>query len=222
MKKILGILITFAIGSMAALSAKTWTNIAGFGWNIPMDFSFTSNEYKNGEEIVLKNQTGIEGFYIGVHKNGFAVKGAADVNFSGINHEMDLTPYTGINVNLQLGAGFSPWHSERFTFGIFGMIGIDASAFYAEKTAYNTQFSTTITSKYTEGYIGYMLGGNITTVYTPASCFSLFASCSVNYVTPGVYLFKAEYSDIFANSNNTFETNGTMKIIPTIGVCWKF
>lgn len=222
MKKILGLALTFAIGSMAALSAKTWTNNVGFGWNIPMDLSFNSNEFHNGEEILLKNQTGLELFYMGIHSNGFAVKGSFDINYSGINHEMNYTPYIGINVNMQLGAGYAPFHSEKFTLGVFGMFGIDISSFYCESTAYDNLAMKNITSKYTEGFGGYMLGANITAVYTPVSTFSLFASCSVNYVAAGAYLRKAEFSDVYANSEELFNTNGTVKVIPTIGISWKF
>lgn len=222
MKKILGIIGAMVLGSMAALSAKSWTNIAGFGWNIPMDFSFTADEYKNGEEVVLENQTGLEMSYMGIGKKGFAVKTAFDLNYSGINHEFENTPFLGVNVNLQTGLGYAPVHSEKFTFGLFGMMGLNASAFASESTTYNSFEQKEITSKYSEGQIGYMLGGNITAMYTPKSHFSLYASCSVNYVTPGIYLVKAEFSDVYGNSEEVFDTNGTVKIIPTIGVCWKF
>lgn len=222
MKKILGIVATLVFGSMAALSAKTWTNVSGFGWNIPMELSFSSNEFNNGEEVVLKCQTGLEGFYMGIHSSGFAVKGACDINYSGINHEMDNTPYLGINLNMQLGAGYAPFRSEKFTLGVFGMVGIDISSFYCESTSYDSLANKNITSKYTEGFAGYLIGGNITAVYTPVSCFSVFASCSVNYVTPGEYLRKAEFSDVYASSENVYSTNGTVKVIPTIGVSWKF
>lgn len=222
MKKILGIIGALVLGSMAALSAKSWTNIAGFGWNLPMDFTFTADEYQNGEEVILKNQTGLELFYMGISKKGFAVKTAFDLNYSEINHQFDNTPFIGINVNWQAGIGYAPVHSEKFTLGLFGMFGIDASAFYSESTSYRREFSRFITSTYTEGQIGYMLGGNITALYTPKSHFSLYASCSVNYVTPGVYLVRAEFNDLFANTENYFETNSSVKFIPTIGVCWKF
>lgn len=222
MKKILGIVGALVFGSMAALSAEGWTNISGFGWNLPMDLTFTADEYNNGEEVVLENQTGLELFYMGFSEKGFAVKAAMDLNYSGINHEFDNTPFFGANVNIQLGAGYAPVHSEKFTLGLFGMIGLDASPFYSESTSYDTAMHKEITSQYTEGYIGYMLGGNITAMFTPKSNITLFASCSVNYVTTGVYLVRAEFSDIYANTENYLNTNGTVKVIPTIGMCWKF
>lgn len=222
MKKILGLALIFVVGSFAALSAGTWTNFAGFGWNLPMDETFTADDYNNGEEIVLENQTGLEGFFMGFNQNGFAVKSSADINWSGINHEMNGVPYAGVNVNLQVGAGFAPLRSNSFTLALFGMVGLDASAFYSESTRYDTAFNENITSKYTEGQIAYMLGGNITAIYTPTESFSVFASCSVNRVTSGLYVFKAEFSDVYANSDDSYETNPTLKIIPTIGVCWKF
>lgn len=222
MKKILGIIGALVLGSMTALSAKEWKNIAGFGWNLPTDFTFTADDYKNGEEVVLENQTGLELFYMGIGKKGFAVKAAADLNGSGINHEFEKTPFIGANINLQIGAGYAPIHSEKFTVGIFGMLGIDASPFYAESTSYDTSFHKEITSKYTEGQIGYMLGGNITAMYSPKQSFNLYASCSVNYVTPGIYLVRAEFSDIYANSENYFDTNSSIKVIPTIGISWNF
>lgn len=222
MKKILGIIGAMVLGSMAALSAKEWKNFAGLGWNLPMDFTFTADDYNNGEKVVLENQTGLELFYMGISEKGFAVKAAVDLNGSGINHEFDHTPFIGANINLQLGAGFAPVHSEKFTLALFGMIGLDASPFYAEITAYDTSFNKEITSKYTEGQIGYMLGGNITAMFSPKNNFNLYASCSVNYVTSGVYLVRAEFSDVYANSENYFVTNGSIKVIPTIGACWNF
>ncbi len=221
MKKILGIFASLIFGSMTALSANGWTNAAGFGWNLPMDFTFSADDYNNGEDVVLENQTGLEFFYMGIGENGFAVKGAFDLNYSGINHEINNTPFIGVNLNCQLGAGYAPINSEKFTLGLFGMIGLDASAFYSESTSYDSLAQKNITSEYSEGQIGYMLGGNVTAVYTPSVRFSLFASCSVNYVTPGIFLVKAEFCDVYADSEDYFETESSVKVIPTIGICWK-
>lgn len=222
MKKILGLALIFVLGSFAALSAGTWTSYTGFGWNLPMDETFTADSYNNGEEVVLENQTGLEVIYMGIGQKGFAVKTSFDINYSEINHEMNGVPYTGANVNLQLGAGFAPVRSDRFTLALFAVAGLDASAFYSESTNFDSAFSRDITSKYTEGQIGAMLGGNITAAYTPSKSFSVFASCSVNHVTQGLYVLTAEFSDVYANSEDTYETNTALKVIPTIGVCWKF
>lgn len=222
MKKIIGLTLIFVFGSFAALSAGTWTHFAGFGWNLPMDETFTADDYINGEKVVLQNQTGLEVNYIGISQRGFAVKTSAGINYSEINHVMNNTPYMGANVNLQLGAGYAPLRSDRFTLALFGIAGLDDSAFYSESTNFDSTFSKDITSKYTEGQIGAMLGGNITAAYTPSKSFSVFASCSVNRVVPGLYVLTAEFSDIYANSEDTYETNTTLKVIPTIGICWKF
>lgn len=69
MKKILGIIDALVLGSMAALSAKSWTNIAGFGWNLPMDFTFTADGYQNGEEVILKNSHLVETLQHCTHQN---------------------------------------------------------------------------------------------------------------------------------------------------------
>lgn len=222
MKKIIGIALILIFGSVAALSADTWTNIAGLGWNLPMDETFNANGYNNGEDIVLENQTGLNAFYMGVHKCGFAVKADSNLNYSGINHEMNNVPYIGVNESIQIGAGFAPVHSENVTIALFGMAGLDVSAFYSTSSWTDTAANEKITAEYEEGQVAFMVGGNITAMYTPTKHFSVFASCSVNRVLQGLYEFEADFSDVYADSEDTYITNPTIKIMPTVGVCWKF
>lgn len=222
MKKILGIALILVFGSVAALSADTWTNIAGFGWNLPMEETFSANTYNNGEDIVLESQTGIQGFYMGTHRNGLAVKADTSLNYSGINHEINNTPYIGVNETVQVGLGYAPINSGKLTLAVVGQAGLDVSAFYATMSRFDTQANKKITEEYEEGFVSFMLGGNVTAIYTPKSNFSVFASCSVNRVFPGVYVFKSTFSDVYANTDDSYVTNATIKIIPTVGVCWKF
>lgn len=222
MKKILGIALILIFGSVAALSADTWTNIAGLGWNLPMDETFNANGYNNKEDIVLEGQTGADLFYMGIHKSGLAVKADSMLNYTGINHEMNGVPYIGLNETVMLGAGYAPINTDHLTLAFFGEAGVDASTFYSTSSSFDTNSNKKITQEYEEGFVSFMLGGNITAMYTPKEHFSVFASCSVNRVFPGAYLFKAQFSDVYADSEDTYITNATIKIIPTVGICWKF
>lgn len=222
MKKTLTIsvvLLTFA----ALLSAGTWTNYAGFGWNLPMELSVTADSYNNAEEIVFENQTGLELSFLGINDNRFAFKTAGDINWTGINHEINNVPFKGLNLNLQAGAGYAPVCTDRFTLAVLGMAGFDASMVFSTSSFNDTVFNETSTTKYSQKYLTWMAGGNIDAVYAINSGFSVYASFSAFYLGKGTYNVKADTdSQIYADVDEDFTTNSAWKFIPTIGVCWKF
>lgn len=222
MKKIV-VFAAVLVMSIAALSAKSWTNYAGFGWNLPMDLSVNVPNRSLASDMYFENQTGLETFYMGIKSNGFAVKAAFDLNGSGINETMNGENYLGVNENIQLGIGFAPLHEGNFTLAVFGMTGLDISAFYVKTTFTDTVLNETSTMEYTQGYIAWMLGGNITASYKVKKHLSVYASCSVYHLTEGLYVDKCETdSRYYADMEETNTADPTVKVIPTIGICWKF
>lgn len=222
MKKIITLFaILFTCGAL--LSAGSWTHYAGFGWNLPMELSVNADSYKNGEEVVFENQTGLELSFLGISENKIAVKAAGDINWTGINHIINNVPFKGLNLNLQIGAGYAPVCTERFTLAVLAMTGFDASKVFSKSSFYDPGFDDLSITEYSQKYLTWMFGGNIDAIFAVNGNLSVYTSFSAYYLTKGLYNEKADReSKVYVSEDDDYTTNGTVKFIPTIGVCWKF
>lgn len=133
MKKIASFLAFLALG--ISVSAKSWTNYAGFGWRIPTAVKVQSDD-SNGKDIKFKTQTGLSLDYAGVHENGFSLRGIFDINYSGSDIEVgsDKDEMEGANCLFLVGAGYAPIHTEKMFLGFYGMLGADATVLNYEET----------------------------------------------------------------------------------------
>lgn len=224
MKKFTTLLAALAL--CLSVSAKTWTNYAGFGWRLPTSTTVKADE-DGMSDIKFKSQTGLSIDYAGTHESGFSVRGIFDINYSSsnlkISAEEDDDELNGLNGLFLIGAGYAPICTDKMFLGLYGVLGADVTVLFRDytKSSYLYEYE----AKYSMAHAASVLGANATFVYTPAKHFSLFASVCANYMFPA----KVE-SEITQKVNGTktfdgdekFDYKGAFKFVPTVGICWKF
>ncbi len=221
MKKIASFLAFLALG--ISVSAKSWTNYAGFGWRIPTAVKVQSDD-SNGKDIKFKTQTGLSLDYAGVHENGFSLRGIFDINYSGSDIEVgsDKDEMEGANCLFLVGAGYAPIHTEKMFLGFYGMLGADATVLNYEETVsvggYSNSYEVTVSHAAT------VLGANATFVYSPAEHFSLFASVCANYMFPAQIKIDEDIkiNGVSKSESPKYDCKGAFKFVPTVGICWRF
>lgn len=222
MKKFTTLVAAFAL--CLSVSAKTWTNYAGFGWRLPTSTTVKADE-DGMNDIKFKNQTGFSIDYAGTHESGFSVRGIFDINYSSSNLtvEDDDDELNGLNGLFLIGAGYAPICTDKMFLGLYGVLGADVTVLSCEytKSSYLYEYK----AEYSMTHAASVLGANATFVYTPAKHFSLFASVCANYMFPAKV--EAEITQKLNgtktfDSDKKFDYKGAFKFVPTVGICWKF
>jgi len=221
MKKTLKSMVVMAVvlGMGFTATAKTWTNFTGVGVTVPFANNVTVKEMEKQDlDLNIKNYFGISEMYMGVHENGFATRAYEETTFLKMNNHVEGFEYTDLGTSFAVGAGYAPVHTEKFTLGLFGMAGLDVTFGGSnEKSVNDTKVS------YGELYLAPTVGANVSLVYTPAKTFSLWSSCTVNCMLPGLYgRLQANNGEIDDSLTKGGITNIGVKVLPSVGCCWKF
>jgi len=229
MKKILGLAAALVIG-MSSLFA--WTNIITLGMtgSIPTVAEPVSSDY----DTITFTTGGINIDYIGLFDSGLAVMskttcgfGRADSDlFSNIGHSYGPYAISGMEL---LGVGYGVVNQDNLFVGVFGTAGYIAEAAFTVGKDSNTVSAGAVVLD------AFVMGANVTAVYSPCKVFSLFASLSVNagmgYIeqASGTADYKAlkNYKDgdeLPAADGDAVEypVNPFVKIMPSIGIAWRF
>ena len=221
MKKIVSLIAFLALG--ISVSAKSWTNYAGFGWRIPTAAKVKADD-SNVDDIKFKSQTGLSLDYAGVHESGFSLRGLFDINYSGSNIEIgsDSDEMEGVNCLFLVGAGYAPIHTEKMFLGFYGLFGADATVLNYEESVSGGETSSS--NEVTLTHAATVLGANATFVYSPAEHFSLFASVCANYMFPTELKIDVDTKINGAKKSEStkFDYKGAFKFVPAVGICWKF
>lgn len=221
MKKIASLLAFLALG--ISVSAKSWTNYAGFGWRIPTSAKVKADD-SNAKDINFKSQTGLSLDYAGVHESGFSLRGIFDINYSGSDIEAgsDSDEMEGVNCLFLVGAGYAPIRTEKMMLGFYGLFGADATVLNYEESISGGGFSSSY--EVTLTHAATVLGANATFVYSPAEHFSLFASVCANYMFPTEIKIDVDkkINGVSTSESPKYDFKGAFKFVPTIGICWKF
>ena len=224
MKKIYGIL-AFLMISASAFAGDAWNNHLGFGWRLPTSLTLYS-ETKNYENLEMSWQTGINLSYTGVlMSNGFSVRAAVDYCFTASNltisdPDAQVSSFPGFTCDLLFGAGWAPVRTKNFFFGFYGMLGCDITLFYYDTDGFWPSDSKVHRTQEVY-YASFLPALNATFIWTPAGDrFSLFATASVAYSCPTKIFY--EYDDGTGNVKSSSITRGGTKVIPAVGISWRF
>jgi len=221
MKKTIKAMVAAAmvLGMGFTATAKTWTNFGGVGITVPVANNVTVKGMETNDfDLNIKNYVGISEMYMGVHENGFAVRAYEESTFLKMNNHVQGFEYTDFGYSFAIGAGYAPIHTEKFTLGVFGMAGLDLTYGSSKEETLNGEKIS-----YAELYMAPTLGANATFTYTPSNRFSLWSSCTANWMVPGLYgrtyLKNGEVDD---NLTKAGTTTAGVKVLPSVGCCWKF
>lgn len=221
MKKTIKSMVVMAmvLGMGFTATAKTWTNFLGFGVTVPVENEVTVSGMETEDlKLNITNYVGISEMYMGVHENGFAVRAYEETTFLKMNNHVQGFDYTDVGMSFAVGAGYAPIHSDKFTLGVFGMAGLDVTMGKSNENKVNG-----VDVSYTELYMAPTLGVNATFVYTPVKTFSLWSSCTVNCMLPGLYgRTQSNNGEIDNNLTKGGKTDTGVKVLPSVGCCWKF
>ena len=239
MKKICIFVTTLLIG-MSAFAGESWNNHVGFGFRAPT--GMTLSEYDSDKDWSLRMpvQAGIDVSYTGVHMaTGLSVRGFMDYNISlsdikRINPKHDDN-VVGFNLDGAIGIGFAPIRNKYLLLGFYGIAGVDYSAFpdfYIEKHESSDNKKKSNSTKTTQWYTyeSFLVGGNATAIWTPTgNRFSVYGSATVGYNLPGLFQTTTRIKTYNKNDDtekeyytDDFYTTGSLKVIPSIGISWKF
>lgn len=239
MKKIF-ISALILLTGMAAFAGDAWNNHVGFGFRIPTGMSVYEYNGNTDWKLKMPLQTGIDISYTGVHmKTGLSVRGFMDYNLSTSNIDR-INPNNnekviGFNFDGALGVGWAPIRNDYLLIGFYGIAGIDCTILpdlYVERheKTENNKLSDSTKTVQSYAYTAFFAGGNATAIWTPTgNSFSIFGSATVGYSLPGV----CEISNKIKTKNSKdksdkeyysdeYYTTGALKVIPAVGVSWKF
>jgi len=224
MKRII-IGITFLMASVGLFAGEAWNNHLGFGWRMPTSLTM-HNETKDYENLKMSVQTGLNLSYTGVlMSNGFSVRAIIDECFTTSNLDIrdpdsKISYFPGFNTDVLVGAGWAPVRNKNLFFGFYGMLGCDVSAFYYDTDNYWPSDSEAHRTQRVY-YASFLPAVNATFVWTPTGDhFSLFATATVGYSCPTAIFY--EYDDGNGNKKTSSITRGGTKVIPAVGMSWRF
>lgn len=230
MKKILGITAALLIGMSSVFA---WTNFITFGGTVssptvaePVDRDLDKVTFKTG---------GINIDYIGCFDSGLALmsKSTFGIGTTESNMSHNFDSYTGtfaISGTELIGVGYSVVNQDNIFVGLFGTLGFTSDAAFAISKENNNLNASVATLS------GFLTGIDVTAVYTPHKVFSLYASLSVN-AGMGYLEGATGEADIDALKDHIknetkyepgvsgeFEcaVNPFVKILPSIGIAWRF
>lgn len=224
MKRIF-ITIAFFMLSTGLFAGEAWNNHLGFGWRLPTKLTLHS-ETKGYENLKMSWQTGLNLSYTGVlMSNGFSVRAIVDQCFTASNLEIAdpdsrISSFPGFAGDVLAGIGWAPVRNKKFFFGFYGMLGLDFAAFYYD-TDYFWPSDSKVHRTQNVYYASFLPGVNATFIWTPTGeHFSLFATTTVAYSCPTKIFY--EYDDGTGNVKTSCITRGGTKVIPAVGISWRF
>lgn len=221
MKKIIAGLAALVLG---ASSLFAWTNIVDLGitGSIPEKIETTG---KNSSSYTFNN-IGIDIGYIGIFDSNLAIKAATKVGLGSVDAAV-LDAFTdpeigplNINATETIGVGYGFINTDNLFLGVFGNIGASCNVGVAAREDDDYRYATSVVSS------TYFIGADISAVYTPTSIFSIYGSVSANIaygmVTSGSIKQNLSNRDDIVTDSKEHLTKPYFKLIPTIGVAWKF
>ncbi|MCR4822939.1 MAG: hypothetical protein K5873_08735 [Treponema sp.] len=213
MKKILIIVAAMAVFTTSAF-AKTWTNNVGFGFTLPI----SQQTVKNGDTDEKFKQVGygLDAFYLGIHKNGFCVKG--DFAFGVTTTKSDVfgsdVVDEGVFVNFALGPGYAFVNDKRFTLALTGMLGADITSY-----SYTTKILSTTTDVETTS-VTFALGADLYSSVRVGSSFGFYFDLGFYFLPGGE--FERKVTTNGNTTKTTWDINSGVRFTPTLGFSWKF
>lgn len=225
MKKIIFITLFSMFICPLTFAQKTWTNNIGVGFTLPVSKTGVDEE---GADNIQRIGYGLEGTYIGYHKNGFTAKANVSVGLD-TTQDFDIQGKDtnfGVFNNTALGVGWSFVRTDKCLFGVAAMLAIDLASYYYEddeiidsgKHDYKNEviFAT------------FSAGADIFASYSFKKDFGFFANVEVRYLVAGVA--KIDRTDKYEKDNVTYsgtttinnDLKGKVLVQPTLGVMWKF
>ena len=239
MKKIL-ILALVLLTGMSAFAGEAWNNHVGVGFRIPTGMSIYEYNGNTDWKLKMPLQTGIDFTYTGVHmRTGLSVRGFMDYNLSTSNIDK-INPnkddkVIGFNFDGAIGIGWAPIRGDHLLVGFYGIAGVDYSIFpdiYVERHEKSEKKNISDSTKTVQNYAytAFFAGGNATAIWTPTgNSFSIFGSATVAYSLPGICEISSATKtkrtkndsdkDVYSDE---YYTTGALKVIPTVGVSWRF
>lgn len=220
MKKLLVTLAALAIG-MSSLFA--WTNIPTLGITGPV-LNFI-NPIDSELDTIKINGTGLNLGYIGYFDFGLAFKDSTSIGFGTAhsnyfdNMESPSFGPLGIDITEIIGVGYGAIRTDNLFLGVFGNVGFstDVAAAAKKTDEYNYGQALVVES--------FLVGADVTVVYTPSTIFSLFGSVSVNAAFGGIQTASEAINretDRRNEHTDSFFAEPFVKILPTVGIAWKF
>lgn len=221
MKKLF-ILPLVLIISMSSLFA--WTNIIQLG--LTSTTPELINETRTGNASYKMNGTGIDLGYIGIFDSKISLKANTRIGIgsaSGTTFDNFSNPAIGpfnMNVTESIGVGYGFINTPQLYLGLFGIIGESVNCGVTAKEAAGTEYANLMVSS------SFFLGGEVAAVYTPGQVFSLYASLSANVAFANGIEIEAR-KDKSSNTDPSADTRHFLgkpyfKVIPSIGIAWKF
>lgn len=224
MKKLLLSLTALVIG-MSSLFA--WTNNIQLG----ISGSFPEMVTTRGENSsdYKFNNTGISIGYIGTFESGLSLKATSSFGMgsaSGIHFDnfadSEFGPFN-FNFTEILGVGYGIVNTDELFLGIFGTIGESYNYAIAAKEAGDYGYANIALSN------SFLLGGAIDAIYTPTKIFSVYASLSASLAIGDLSTITASQKITNTSDNDKPDADVTdylakpyLKILPSIGIAWKF
>lgn len=222
MKKLLITVAALAIG-MSSLFA--WTNniVLGVAGTIPTKVDTNCKELGT-----LKfNSIGMNMGYLGYADFGLSFLGESTFGFGtakgGELKKWNSETFGPANFEMtqMLGVGYGVIRTDNMYLGLFGVAGwaIDAGVAWEQEDKEVAIKAAALES--------FNVGGNITAIYTPTNVFSIYAS-----LTAGVAFGAVEYmdevvstkdlDDDFEPKTDKYFADPFFRILPSIGIAWKF
>lgn len=200
---------------------KKWTNNAGPGLSLPF-----SKYDADGDKI---DQTGIAVslMYLGMHQNGFTVKGTANTGIS-LTNSIAFAGDDGIQAGsfaaIELGAGYSFFRNEKFTLSVLGMLGFEAARFESEAKSYDHEELGAVDRRMSATIAAFTVGADITASLYIKPHFGFFGSLSARYMPLSAFVSSVSYvkDDFTRTESYTKAGHGIFSLTPAAGVIWRW
>jgi len=217
---------TMAVALMAmvmgftAFAGENWQQFSGAGLTAPGKMTV---KVEGSDDRVYSNSLGINANYVAVHKSGFSFLLSGTTSIASNNQDLVSSFNEKYNYNLSknftgmLGLGFTPVKTSSFMLSVYGTAGIDIWDFETDSKS-EIANGDIYKAKHMETLIAPMAGGNIIGMYSPVEGFGITLSCAVHYVFPDSLETRDEFTAKFKDTESKFNTMGTVKVTPSIGV----
>ena len=228
MKKILSV-FAICLFALNGIQAKKWMNNIGVGLTIPI--SQIGIDEKSSDDIFQVGY-GIGGTYVGIHENGFTAKANIDIGAAttkDISLQGDETN-VGIFYNFDFGVGYSFIHTEKITFSLTGMAGLDMETYFdsEDDVSYDEKDCESVDRTFSLAELN--IGADLFFAYHIKEHFGFFANLSTRYLIVGSSKENIEWSWKSKTGGTRKESEdkdgpdlaGKFRIQPTIGVIWNF
>lgn len=223
MKKLIAGLAALILG---ATSLFAWTNIIQLGVTGGVPEILTT--YGTKSDTYTLNNIGVDFGYIGTFDSNLSLKantrlgfGPASCKFLDNFPDKEISPLN-FNVTEIFGVGYSFINTDTLFLALYGNIGNSTNCAFTAKQVDSYGYVNLITSS------SWLFGGEIAAVYTPSEVFSIYASLSANYAFGELATVGAYYNFKSGESNDNdaeveyFFSKPFFKLLPSIGIAWKF